>query len=260
MLFLCLSSFILKLWAYIKDRWNHIAAMIRIVEAIVIFGSGGWGREVLGIIEAINAKNPCWHILGFLDDDPDTHGSTIAGQKVLGGSGWLRDKHGLNVVLGIGSSIPRKQTAESLSRLYPYIQFPILIHPLAYVGPRVSLGEGSVLHAYSVATVDLHMGRHNLLNVAAVVSHECHIGDYVSIHPHASVSGKVTLGEAVELGTGTQVIPGIRIGDYTMTGAGSVVVKSLEACCLAVGIPAKPVKHYALPTFVREPQAPVPTI
>ncbi|MCA9839458.1 MAG: acetyltransferase [Trueperaceae bacterium] len=215
---------------------------------IVIFGSGGWAREVLGIVEMINRQSATWNILGLLDDDPKQHGSVIAGQTVLGGSDWLYEHPGINLVIGIGSSITRKQIAERLMVQFDIV-FPIIIHPLAYVGPRVSLGEGSVLHAYSVATVDLQMGRHNLLNVGAMVSHGNRIADYVSIHPHCNVSGDVTLCEGVELGTGTDVIQGANIGSYSIVGAGSVVVKPIEACCVAVGAPAKPIKRLAPPMF-----------
>ncbi len=218
------------------------------MQNIVIYGSGGWAREVLGIIEMINQNQVSWNILGFLDDDPKQHGAIIAGQRVLGGSNWLADKRSMHVVIGIGSSIARKQIAERLSYQYD-ILFPILKHPLAYVGPRVQLGEGTVLHAYSVATVDLNMGRHNLLNVGAMVSHGNRIADYVSIHPHCNVSGDVTLSEGVELGTGTDIIQGTSVGSYSIVGAGSVVVKPIEECCVAVGAPAKAIKRLAPPIF-----------
>lgn len=229
------------------------------VQNIVIFGSGGWAREVLGILEMINQQNPSWSILGFLDDDPKKHGSFIAGQQVLGGSDWLADQAKMNVVIGVGSSLARKRIAEHLSCHFD-VCFPILKHPLAYVGPRVTLGEGTVLHAYSVATVDLNMGRHTLLNIGAMVSHGNQIADYVSIHPHCNVSGDVTLCEGVELGTGTDVIQGISIGNYSILGAGSVVVKPIEAHCVAVGAPAKPIKRFAPPIFAFEPLAVSPEL
>lgn len=224
------------------------------LQDIVIFGSGGWAREVLGILEMINQQSPTWSILGFLDDDVDKHGSLIADRPVLGGSDWLAGKAQMNVVIGIGSSVARKRIAESLGSRFD-VNFPILKHPLAYVGPRVSLGEGTVLHAYSVATVDLSMGRHNLLNVGAMVSHGDQIADYVTIHPQCNVSGDVHLEEGVELGTGTDVIQGIRVGSYSIVGAGSVVVKPIEDRCVAVGAPAKPIKRFDPCLVVTEQQA-----
>ena len=222
------------------------------MQDIVIYGSGGWAREVLGIIDMINAQQPTWQVLGFLDDDSSQHGEVINGYPVLGGSGYLATKPGINIVIGIGASIVRKRVVEHLTHHYD-VCFPILKHPLAYVGPRVSIGEGSVLHAYSVATVDLDMGRHNLLNIGAMVSHGNCIADFVSIHPHCNVSGDVCLEEGVELGTGTDIIQGITVGEYSIVGAGSVVVKPIEKHCVAVGAPAKPIRHMAAPIFELQP-------
>ena len=40
---------------------------------VVVVGAGGHGREVLGVIQAINAADPAgptWRVLGFVDDGP----------------------------------------------------------------------------------------------------------------------------------------------------------------------------------------------
>lgn len=37
---------------------------------IVIIGAGGFGREVVELIDDINLRNPTWNIIGFVDDNP----------------------------------------------------------------------------------------------------------------------------------------------------------------------------------------------
>lgn len=35
---------------------------------IAIFGVGGFGREVLTLIEDVNRISPTWNVIGFFDD------------------------------------------------------------------------------------------------------------------------------------------------------------------------------------------------
>ena len=53
----------------------------------------------------------------------------------------------------------------------------------------------------------------------------------------------ITLGHHVWLGGGVVVLPGVTIGDGTTVGAGSVVTKDLPPRVVAVGNPARVVRH-----------------
>lgn len=48
------------------------------LKEIAIFGIGGFGREVLTLIQDINKVEPTWHVIGFFDDGypigHETHG------------------------------------------------------------------------------------------------------------------------------------------------------------------------------------------
>ena len=39
---------------------------------LIIFGASGFGREVAWLVERINAKQPTWNLLGFMDDNEET--------------------------------------------------------------------------------------------------------------------------------------------------------------------------------------------
>lgn len=58
------------------------------------------------------------------------------------------------------------------------------------------------------------------------------------------VGKPVTIGDRVWLGENVVVLPGVSIGDGCVVGSGAVVCKSLPANCIAVGVPARPVKQY----------------
>ncbi|GAA1626158.1 sugar O-acetyltransferase [Georgenia ruanii] len=53
----------------------------------------------------------------------------------------------------------------------------------------------------------------------------------------------ITIGDNVWLGGGVIVCPGVTIGENTVVGAGAVVTKDLPANVVAVGNPAKVIRH-----------------
>jgi acetyltransferase-like isoleucine patch superfamily enzyme len=57
---------------------------------------------------------------------------------------------------------------------------------------------------------------------------------------------KVIIGKRVWIGANVTILPGVTIGDNTVVGAGSIVAKSLPPNSVAVGVPAKVVKSFAL--------------
>ncbi|WP_336921484.1 sugar O-acetyltransferase [Aquipuribacter sp. SD81] len=57
----------------------------------------------------------------------------------------------------------------------------------------------------------------------------------------------ITIGDNVWLGGGVIVLPGVSIADHTVVGAGSVVTRDLPAGVVAVGNPARVVRHLEVP-------------
>lgn len=56
----------------------------------------------------------------------------------------------------------------------------------------------------------------------------------------------VEICDGVWIGQGTYILPGVTIGRNSIIGAGSVVTKSIPGYSIAVGNPAKVIKHYNL--------------
>jgi acetyltransferase-like isoleucine patch superfamily enzyme len=54
----------------------------------------------------------------------------------------------------------------------------------------------------------------------------------------------VTIGAGSWLGHGTIVLPGSHIGRHVVVGANSVVTGDLPDFCVAVGAPARVIRHY----------------
>jgi len=211
------------------------------MEDIVIIGAGGFGREVAWLIEDINRESKKWSIVGFVDDDQSIQGTELNGYKVVGNIDWLK-KQELYVVNAIGDPVTKKRIIEKLDGSKN--QYPVLIHPSVIYSDSVNFGEGSIICAGNIITVNIEIGKHVIVNLDCTIGHDAIIGAYSTILPSVNVSGFVKTEECVSVGTGSAIIHGVNIGKNTVIGAGAVVVKDLPANCTAVGSPAKPIKFH----------------
>ncbi|MBU3220671.1 acetyltransferase [Clostridium algidicarnis] len=208
---------------------------------IVIIGSGGFGREVAWLIEDINKVNGEWNIIGFVDDNEKIKGTKINGYEVIGNVEWLKDQD-FNVVNAIGEPIVRKKVMTKLEKSKN--TYPVLIHPSVMYSDKTHFGEGSIICAGNIITVNIEVGKHVIINLDCTIGHDTLLGDYTTVLPSVNISGFARIEECVSIGTGTAIIQGITVGKNTIIGAGSVVVKDLPENCTAVGSPAKPIKFH----------------
>ncbi|MBR6095587.1 MAG: acetyltransferase [Oscillospiraceae bacterium] len=206
------------------------------MKKLVIVGSGGLAREVEWLVERINAVEPEWNFLGFIDHNTDA-------EHVIGDDSYVFNcSEELYVSIAIGSPEIRKRIFETY-KANPNIHYANLIDPSVLLSRRVQLGEGNIICAGTVLTVDITIGSHNLINWDCTIGHDAVIGSFVTLNPSVNVSGNVRLSDGVNVGTGTQIIQGHSIGRNTVVGAGAVVNCDLPDNCTAVGTPAKVIKR-----------------
>ncbi len=209
---------------------------------IVIYGAGGFGREVAQLLADLNAQESQWSVLGFISDDAASHGTPCGDLTVLGGSDWVRARtQPVAVALGVGSPVVKRNLVERMR--VSHVSFPALVHPTVTMGRRVSLGEGTIICAASVITVDIRVGAFSTVNLCCTIGHDAVLGDYTTLAPSVNVSGNVMVGEGTDIGTGSKVIQGVSIGAWSIVGAGAVVSRALPANVTAVGVPAKVIKE-----------------
>ena len=209
---------------------------------IAIFGTGGFGREVLALVQDINRVSPTWNIVGFFDDG-HKRGEMINGYPTLGRTDELNAWNSpLSLAVAVGSPETKSRIIGKIAN--PFVEYPTLIHPSAWFGDMrsVEIGKGCILCAGVMVTTDVRIGDYVTLNLQCTVGHDTVIGDYASFMPSVNISGEVTIGTGVYVGTGAKIINQLEIGAHTVVGAGAVVAKSLPAYCTAVGIPARPIK------------------
>lgn len=211
------------------------------MKPIIIYGSGGFAREIAWLIERINNNNPTWNILGYIDDNTANHGNVINSYSVLGNQNILTNYEEVSVVLAIGKSTIREKIASNILD-YKKLEFPNLIDPSVIYSEYIDMGIGNIICANTVLTTNIKLGNFNIINLNCTLGHDVDMEDYVTILPSSNISGNCTIKKCAELGTKTTVIPQKIIGEYSIVGAGSVVIRDIPNYCIAVGVPARPIK------------------
>ena len=209
---------------------------------LIIIGAGGFGREVAWLVERINKVVLTWNLLGFIDDNDSIQGTEINGYKVLGKTGDIRKYSEAYYVCAVGASKIRKKIVDNMKAINPTVKFGTVIDPSVEISDLVTIGEGTIICAHTIITVNISIGCHVIINLDCTVGHDVILNDFVTVYPSVNVSGTTNIGYCSELGTGMQIIQGKTVGDYSIVGAGAVVVKDIPTKCTAVGSPAKPIK------------------
>lgn len=207
------------------------------MDKIAIFGSGGHGREVADMFNALNHEQPdTWDLCGFLSEEPADWETTRNGVPVLGGWEWLLENRNVKVVIAIGDSLNRARIAERLDTLG--IKSPAICHPSVFKSNWVWLGAGTLVGPRVTMTNQIQVGRHVLVNTGCSISHDCQLADYATLSPGVHLAGRVRIGAGAFLGIGAVVLPKVSVGAWAMVGAGAVVTRDVPSNATVVGVPA----------------------
>lgn len=211
---------------------------------VVVFGSGGMGREVASILLAMPDAGRDWRLAGFVADwAADLDAVQRLGLRFLGTPQEAIVHEGLTpatrFVVAVGGGRARRDIDARLCELgwTP----ATAIHPSASVGPDVQIGAGSVISAGAHVTTAVSIGRGTIVNVGATVSHDAVLGQFVTLSPHASVLGRARVGDRSTVHSAAVVGPRVVVGEDCVVGAGAVVLEPVDDGDVVVGVPARPI-------------------
>lgn len=210
---------------------------------VVIYGGGGFAREVAWLAESCQDQGEPYEVVAFVDDDRQQQGRILNGIPVVSLDVAAAKHQGARIVAAVGDPATRKTLMEraELSRWVP----ATLVHERTELSRFVEIGEGTVVCAGNILTTNIRLGRHVHVNLDCTIGHDVILGDFTTLAPGVHVSGWVHMGERVYVGTGAVIINGtaerpIIIGDGAVVGAGACVTKSVASDVTVVGVPARP--------------------
>lgn len=210
---------------------------------IVIYGAGGFGREIACLIKLINEKERKWNVVGFLDDNPEIKGTVNEYGKVLGGIDWINSYNKpLAVAVAVGSSADVQDISSKINNLH--VDFPNIIAPsVTFLDKEsVRMGKGNIICSSCLISCNVTIGNFNLMNGFIPVGHDTVIGNYNVIMPSTNISGRVSIGDRNFLGVKSTVLQCVKIGNDVRIGAGSVLMRNTKDGNLYMGNPAVKVK------------------
>jgi sugar O-acyltransferase (sialic acid O-acetyltransferase NeuD family) len=210
---------------------------------LIVVGAGGFGRETLDVVQAMNAGSgePPFELLGVVDSAPsDLNLMRLAARGVpwLGTiPEWLAGRNSAMYLIGVGNPVARQRIDHQFSSagLLP----ATAVHPSSTVGTGLLLGAGSIICGGVQVSTNVTLGRHVHLNPNCTVGHDSTLGDYASVNPAATVSGDVTVESEVLVGAGAVILQGLHIGRSAVVGASACVVRDVATSQTVKGVPAR---------------------
>lgn len=201
---------------------------------LVLLGAGGHARVLLELARAAD-----YPVLGVCDPELAANAvSSWEGLDVLGDDAALDllPPGRIALMLGIGQlakgNLRQRVYTSWRSRGY---DFPVLVHPTAWVASDVVLKGGVQVMAGAVIQPSCEIGENSIINTRASVDHDCFVGRNVHVAPGATLCGAVTIEDGAFIGAGATVIQGLRIGAGAVVGAGVTLVRDLSSAMTAIG-------------------------
>jgi acetyltransferase EpsM len=212
------------------------------LKKLIIIGGHGNGTVVQSTIEDINAIEPSWDVIGFLNDHEK---NSINDVPVLGPidrstvEEYLIEEDVCFFYALISVKLNFKFLNKLLDLKIPNERFATIIHPTAVISKFAKIGHGVCIQPFVSVGPDVIIGNYVQIFAQSLIGHGSTLDDYSYVANNACIGANVVLREGAYLGTNCSTIENIVIGKWSLVGLGSVVIKDVPDFCKVVGNPSR---------------------
>lgn len=208
---------------------------------LLVYGSGGFGTEVVDIARRMNRAVPRWEGIAFIDDirPPGEHYGIPVHPLAEALAHWAPGDR--EVVVAVGQPSSRERLRTTLEG--HAVRFARVIDPSAIVSDTAIVGEGVVIAPHCIVASQARLGDNVVLNATTIVGHDVVVGRDTVLSSMVNIGGASSIGRCSYVGMGAQIKEKRTIGDQTIIGMGSVLHDNVGDDLIAMGNPARPVRR-----------------
>ena len=203
---------------------------------LIIIGAGGMGRTMFDMARESRGYATDYDVKGFIDDNINALDGFRNYPPLLSSIRGYCPQTDDVFVCSIGGVARRKCMEEIISRGG---RFLTMIHKTVRLGTNVSIGEGTVLGAFTTIGADAHVGRYNLIQSYTVIGHDSRIGDWNRIDTHVTLVGGTVVEEETDIHTGAMISHNVVVESRSRVAACSFVIRRVKTGTTVMGNPAK---------------------
>jgi len=206
---------------------------------LLIYGSGGLGKETLDLAKRINSVHHRWNKISFIDDvrqDKFYYGTQIYKFDEVSS---ISD----DLECSIAQGEPKFRELLYNKVLENGMNIATMVDPTAIVSETASIGVGSIISAFTLLASNVTVCENVLIQPMVNIGHDIYIGKHSVISSAVFPGGFDHIGDRVYIGMNTTIREKVNIGDDVIVGMGSVVHCDIEPGLIAMGNPARPMKR-----------------
>lgn len=201
---------------------------------LLIYGSGGLGREVFDIAKRINAKEKKWSEIAFIDDiRPENN---LNGARVYKFDEVLSLKD-TECIVAVGEPDSREILYNRLKQ--NNLKISTLIDPTAVISDDSLIEEGCIVCSFSLIANGAHISTNSLIQPFVVIGHDILVGKHTIIGPGVLPGGGTVFADKVYIGMGATIKERLHIGTNSIVAMGSCVFHDVPEDVIVMGSPAR---------------------
>ena len=209
---------------------------------MLIVGAKGFAKEVLEVFLRLKKGED----VVFYDDVNDDIGDLLYGRfpilKNEDQATFYFLENGSKFSIGIGNPHLRHKLYIKFSAIGG--ELTSIISPEASIGSfDIVIGDGCNVLNNVIFSNSTSIGKGCIVYYNVTITHDCIVGDFVELSPGATLLGGCHIGSFSTIGSNATILPRVKIGKNVIIGAGAVVNRNVPDNCIAVGVPAKVIKH-----------------